>query len=446
MKNLFVYFVLATTSMGQAVAQKDVTVTSVTGESWLSHLHRALENTSMGKTVRLGPPTIVPSRAIAEQDAARLQSLAFGAAEASVIVRGADLYRLNCQGCHGESGLGAPPEINSVIEPTRATSAALVMARMKQRGLETSWSQVNEMANQAKGTLMNRLHKGGTDMPPFPHLSEPEVRAIFSYLRQLAEIPAAERQQVRIAESPVRVGEHIVKSTCHTCHNAAGVNPSANELMQGAIPPLSTLTTRVSLPEFERKVRHGAPIMMGTPVLPYRGRMPVFDYLSESEVADAYLYLKMFPPSAWTDPVTPPDPPQTASSIPAIAATHEPPNDPPRSEGQDKKGSSLPILAEVFVGMLVAGGAFFTVYEVRRTKAKTRALLRHAGDSLRALPTQGGPELVDSLAGSSGRAKRVQPNTPKQAAWHSRFRRTEYHSFESSWLSRRWENEEDGAA
>lgn len=444
MKNLFVSFVLATTLIGQAAAQKDVTVTPVTGESWLSHLHRALENTSMGKTVHLGPPTIVPTRAIAEQNAARLQSLALGAAKASVIVQGADLYRLNCQGCHGEFGLGAPPEINSVIEPTRATSAALVMARMKQRGLETSWSQVNEMANEAKGSLLDRLHKGGTDMPPFPHLSEPEVRAIFAYLRQLAEIPGAERQQVSLEESSVRVGEHIVKSTCHTCHNAYGVNPSPNELMQGAIPPLGTLTARVTLPEFERKVRHGAPIMMGTPVLPYRGRMPVFDYLSESEVADAYLYLKLFPPSAWTNPVTPPDPPQTASAIAAIVSNHEPPNDPRHGEAQDKKGSTLPIVAEVFVGLLVAGGAVFTLYDVKRSKAKGRSF-RVTSDSVAIPSAQLSQMLVRSQGQSSAATDRVSDMAHKQAAWQSRFDRTEYHSFESSWLSRRWENK-DGAA
>ena len=446
MKNVFVSFVLATALIGQAAAQKEVPVTPVTGESWLSHLHRALENTSMGKTVHLGPPTTVPMRAIAEQNAARFQSLALGAAKSSVIVHGADLYRLNCQGCHGEFGLGAPPEINSVIEPTRATSASLIMTRMKQRGLDTSWSQASEMANQAKGSLLDRLHKGGTDMPPFPHLSEPEVRAIFSYLRQLAEIPGAERQQVHVEESPVRVGEHIVKSTCHTCHNAVGVNPSPNELMQGVIPPLSTLTTRVTVQEFERKVRHGAPIMMGTPVMPYRGRMPVFDYLSESEVADAYLYLKMFPPSAWSDPVTPPDPPQTASAIAAIVSTHEPPKSPPRSEAHDKKGSALPILAEIFVGLLVVGGALFTLYDVKRSKAKRRPIRAVTSKSPATASPEASPMQVRSAERVSAATKHGVSNNPhKQAAWHSRFHRTEYHLFESSWLSRRWENK-DGAA
>jgi mono/diheme cytochrome c family protein len=446
MKNLFVSLVLAMTFIGQGAAQKDVPVTPVTGESWLSHLHRALENTSMGKTVRLGPPTIVPTHAMAEQNAARLQNVVFEAAKPSLIVQGADLYRLNCQGCHGEFGLGAPPEINSVIEPTRATSASLIMARMKQRGLDTSWSQASEMANQAKGSLLDRLHKGGTDMPPFPHLSEPDVRAIFSYLRQLAGIPGAERQQVHVEESPLRVGEHIVKSTCHTCHNAAGVNPSPNELMQGVIPPLSTLTTRVTVQEFERKVRHGAPIMMGTPVLPYRGRMPVFDYLSESEVADAYLYLKLFPPSAWTDPATPPNPPQTASAIAAIVSTHEPPKNPPRSEAQDKKGSALPILAEVFVGLLVVGGTAFTLYDVKRSKAKRRPIQAVTSRRLATASPEGSPILVQSVGRSAAATQhRMSDDSHKQAAWQSRFDRTEYHVFESSWLSRRWENE-DGVA
>jgi hypothetical protein len=30
--------------------------------------------------------------------------------------------------------------------------------------------------------------------------------------------------------------------------------------------------------------------------MPYRGRMPVFDYLTEDEVANAYLYLTLYPP------------------------------------------------------------------------------------------------------------------------------------------------------
>jgi mono/diheme cytochrome c family protein len=133
-------------------------------------------------------------------------------------------------------------------------------------------------------------------MPPFPQLSEPEIRALLAYLRQLAGVPGAEKEQVAINESPAHVGEQIVRSTCHICHNAVGPNPNPQEILEGAIPPLSTLTSRTSLPEFVRKVTAGNPISMGVTAVPFRGRMPVFDYLSEDEVANAYLYLTLYPP------------------------------------------------------------------------------------------------------------------------------------------------------
>ena len=88
-----------------------------------------------------------------------------------VTLHGSDLYRLNCQGCHGESGLGAPPEINSVINPVRATSVSLVVARMKERGMDISYTDASKLAQQSKAALSNRLHKGGENMPAFPQLN-----------------------------------------------------------------------------------------------------------------------------------------------------------------------------------------------------------------------------------------------------------------------------------
>jgi mono/diheme cytochrome c family protein len=445
MNKLLVSLVISAVLLGDALAQKQPDITPVAGESWLSHLHRALEQSSMGHTGRLGPATIVLGRLAAEN--ASLQRLELDSRNQAVSLQGADLYRLNCRACHGESGLGAPPEINSVIGATRATSAALTMARMKERGLDTSPTQANEMASQAKATLLDRLHKGGVDMPPFPHLSEPEIRAIFAYLRQLAEIPGAESQQVRVEEQPARVGEHIVKSTCHVCHNSLGVNPSPDELLQGAIPPLSSLTTRVSLLEFERKVRHGAPIMMGTPLEPYRGRMPVFDYLSETEIADAYLYLKLYPPAAWTDPATAPNPPQPASAIAAIVSKPGPPSGPPRADAAEANSSILlPVIAQIFVGLLVVGGGVFTLIEVRRSKAPGKHLLDIWAHRVVSLQHAGGPAPAHSTARSLvASSNHSLDDVHKQAAWGARFDRSEYESFESSWLSRRWEKE-DGAA
>src|SRR5271169_1057829 len=87
------------------------TVTDVEGESWLNHLARSFNDTSMGKTGRLGPaPALMGEEAGLSQSEVNLLL-----APTTVTLHGADLYRLDCQGCHGEAGLGAPPEINSVI-------------------------------------------------------------------------------------------------------------------------------------------------------------------------------------------------------------------------------------------------------------------------------------------------------------------------------------------
>jgi hypothetical protein len=166
---------------------------------------------------------------------------------------------------------------------------------MKAAGREMSQSEIAAMAKEAKVMLLQRLHVGGEHMLP-PVLSEAEIRSLVAYLEQLSGVPGAEKKQIAVKESSYHVGEHIVKSTCHVCHNATGPNPSTQQILEGAIPPLATLTTRVGLPDFVRKVTKGAPITMGTPPTSYRGRMSVFVYLSQDEAAAAYLYLSRYPP------------------------------------------------------------------------------------------------------------------------------------------------------
>src|ERR1039457_5526475 len=272
---------------------KEATVTAVAGESWLTHLNRPFDETSMGKTWRLGPPAPTSGEAAPQWQADWPSAVA----SQTLTLHGSDLYRMNCQGCHGESGAGAPPEINSVINPVRATSVELVMARMKVSGMEIGRADAVKLAQQSKTALLQRLHNGGENMPPFPHLNEAEVNSLFAYLKQLAAVPGAEREQLAVKESRIRVGEHIVKSTCHTCHAATGPAPDPQQIWNGAIPPLSVLTRRKSRTAFIQKVTHGAPILMGASPTLYRGRMPVFYYLSEDEAADVYLYLTLDPPS-----------------------------------------------------------------------------------------------------------------------------------------------------
>lgn len=267
-------------------------VTPVRGESWLKHIHRRFDQTSMGKSSGVyGPRAPMPS-----EWPPKSSSATSGTPEKKTL-SGVDLYRFKCQGCHGVFGVGAPPEIRSVIDPVRATSAKLYIERMKQVGMDVNLKDATPLAQQARQVLMERLHKGGTDMPPpDPQLTDLEARSLLAYLRQLAGIPGAEKEQVHFNEPPLRSGEHIAKNTCHICHDATGTNPTPNEILNGQIPPLSTLTSRLTLNDFLGKVLTGRPILEGPLAIPMRGHMPVFTYLNRDEVADVYFYLSAYPP------------------------------------------------------------------------------------------------------------------------------------------------------
>jgi mono/diheme cytochrome c family protein len=439
MKSLVLVCVLAISAPGQSPGAKTVQATPVAGESWLKHLHRTFEETSMGKTGRLGPP-----RSIGEETSDWQKPLSADSTNQTVTLHGSDLYRLNCWGCHGEFGMGTPPEINSVINPTRAMSIQVILERMKNLGMDMSRADAAVLANQSKAALLERLHKGGTDMPPFPHLSEPEVRAIVAYLKQLAGVPGAEREQAAVEESRVRVGEHIVKSTCHICHNATGENPNPQQIFNGAIPPLSTLTARTSLPEFERKIRSGAPIVMGTPPSPFRGRMPAFYYLGEDEVADAYLYLRLYPPD-WTvpDPETSAtERKQAASKIVKIGFGIE-----PTVVGSPRNARDLTVIVfPVAAALLLAGGFWFTLREIRR--------LTEISNSRKALVMSDGSVAQHAILSASSKSRpgmhpvtHSNDNAGEVAELNDEtsFHHDDYYTFESSWLTR-WLERKDEAA
>ncbi|MGB7555312.1 MAG: cytochrome c [Candidatus Korobacteraceae bacterium] len=358
---------------------REASVTAVSGESWLAHLNRSFNETSMGKTGHLGPPAAAPG----ETDPQWQPLSSSGLPPQTVTLHGSDLYRLNCQGCHGESGQGAPPEINSVINPVRATSVALVMERMKQSGMDISRAEAVKLAQQSNTALLLRLHQGGQDMPSFPHLNEAEIRSLFAYLKLLAGVPGAEREQVAVKESPLHVGEHIVKSTCHTCHGATGPDPNPQQLWDGAIPPLSTLTTRKSRPGFIQKVTHGAPILMGAQPMLYRGRMPVFYYLSEQEAEDVYLYLSLYPPSdsATTDTTIAlsqhrseagggTTPPLQKAGSRSFVLPQSPTGHPDTSS--DLQEVVLLSMVGALVILLLAGGLGFTIREFHRLSAASQ--------------------------------------------------------------------------
>jgi mono/diheme cytochrome c family protein len=254
------------------------------------------------------------------------------------------------------------------------------MQRMKNSGMDISRAEATKLAQQSNAALLQRLHQGGESMPPFSQLKETEINALLAYLRELADLPGAKNVHATVTETHVRVGELIVKSTCHTCHSALGRNPGPDELMNGAIPPLSTLTKRKTEPEFVQKVTQGAPVVMGTPPLPCRGRMPVFFYLSEEEAADVYLYLTLYPPTDKTN---------TAPIVASMGSVQPPsdggpgPSNPSRvtnekaaakggsTEVADVRMEGLPWWSGAIAVLLLTGGLVFTLREFRRLSSES---------------------------------------------------------------------------
>jgi mono/diheme cytochrome c family protein len=256
-----------------------------------SNFHRlglAFESSSMGRTGVWGP-------APEAYEGPPVNFVILMGLSRTVVLTGADIFRFECRPCHHADGSGTPPEIPAIGGPIQATSATLMERRMRERGRPISAAFARELASGSEKDLLDRLKKGGQKMPSFGYLTDSEVRALLGYLDVLAGVPGSAKT-ANVTEPNARVGELVVKGTCHVCHDATGTWPDPEEILQGSIPPVAGFTAKKPLSEFIWKVRRGAPVVMGSLRLIYRGRMPVFEYLSDVEVASAYLYLIHYPP------------------------------------------------------------------------------------------------------------------------------------------------------
>ncbi len=265
-------------------------VTPVSGSSWLEHLRISFDRTSMGRMGQNTPPPTIRYEPKWNQLA--------GSEDLNerFVLSGSDLYRLDCESCHQPDGRGSPPEIHSLIEPVQATSAAFMEQRMKAMGRPISAAMARDMAAAGEAAIRTRLLKGGEKMPAFDHLQGAEVDALLAFLRELAGVPGAASQQIRIAESYTRVGEHLVKGTCHICHDATGPGTNPEALLRNELPALASFPREKTIFFVMQKARQGAPVAMGPLHEVSGGRMPVFSYLTDDEVAAAYLYLIIYPP------------------------------------------------------------------------------------------------------------------------------------------------------
>jgi mono/diheme cytochrome c family protein len=272
-----------------AVPPADSIVTPVAGPSWLNHLNLKFSDSSLGRGAGLYGPTpaesgtpTVPTSFVPGQ---------------SQVLTGGDLYRLNCQACHRAEGTGSPPEIKSVLSLVQGSSLELVRRQLRGEKKPAQPATIRQQVTQAHNELYRRIREGGQRMPPFAHLQEADIDVLYAYLTELAHNPDSRRQSQRTV-SWSRLGEHVVKGTCHICHDAVGARPTEEALLQGAIPSLAVLVAENPPVTFISKVRSGAPVVMGRPSFHYRGRMPVFYYLQDVEVAAAYDFLVAYPPQA----------------------------------------------------------------------------------------------------------------------------------------------------
>lgn len=251
------------------------------GPSWLTHLGLDTSTTHLG---RAGGGSQIAVPPIEEPKPSKVSSRPF-------VVGGADVYRWSCRSCHGPAGLGAPPEIGSLIGAVQATSPASLKQRMKQSGRQVSDKLVNDLAADATRSLEQRIARGGEKMPPFGYLDAAERRALRQYLEGMARVPGSEAPPSRLELSADRVGELVARGTCHICHDARGPGDRHSMMMRGITPSLESLTSR-PFRLFLDKVQHGAVGgggmggMMGR-----QQRMPPYPYLTASEIAAIYRYL-----------------------------------------------------------------------------------------------------------------------------------------------------------
>jgi mono/diheme cytochrome c family protein len=265
-----------------------VEVTAVQGPSTLHHLRLTIERSSMGWGGQWSPP---PS--LAASPPRHADDTTHGA----LVLSGDDLYRISCRACHKPDGSGSPPEINSLIGPVQAASFQWMTQRMKAMGRPADPAFIRQLTSSTEADLRKRFKIGGHNMPSFDHLSDSEINVLRPYLDQMAGVAGAERRQRVITEPSARVGELIVKGTCHICHDATGPsNPPPTTVLNDIIPALASMPHQKTFYQFVQKVREGAPIPLSAGGVLSRGRMPVFNYLSETEVASAYSYLSIYPP------------------------------------------------------------------------------------------------------------------------------------------------------
>jgi mono/diheme cytochrome c family protein len=269
------------------------------GPSWLRTLAISVDTTRLGHLGGEGP-SAPASQALGGAIQRALAVAGIKDAEARkaldepFAVDGEELYRLNCRACHGPRGEGAAPDVASLLGFAGALSPELLGKRMADAGNPIPIALATELSAQAERRLRERLREGGTHMPPFRHLSQPEITALLAYLQHLSGGPGSAAAGPFATETAARIGEQVVEGTCRICHDATGPSTGQRMIMSGMIPALQNLPEQLSLEAVVHKVHFGWKNIER--VMHQGPSMPVFSYLTDEEIAAAYLYLAYYPP------------------------------------------------------------------------------------------------------------------------------------------------------
>ena len=266
-----------------------VAITPVKGPSTLRHLGLTIEESSMGWAGQWSPAVSTPQSAAEANTRSEPPGGPF-------VLTGADLYRISCRACHKADGTGAPPEIHSLVGPVQSASVPWMTADMKARGRNLGASFIRQLTTATEADLRTRLRQGGHNMPAFGQISEQEYAVLRPYLDQLAGLRNTKPGRRSITEPADRAGELVVKGTCHICHDATQVTQRPTTVLSGVIPSLASFPSGKTGGDFVHKVKAGAQVPLNAGGVMSRGRMPVFGYLTEQEVASAYSYLMTYRP------------------------------------------------------------------------------------------------------------------------------------------------------
>ncbi|MEQ9320014.1 MAG: c-type cytochrome [Polyangiaceae bacterium] len=176
-------------------------------------------------------------------------------AAAPTRLSGADIFRINCQACHGPTGGGTEK-----APSLRGASVA---------GLDKP------------------LKSGGKKMPAFPHLSQPEINAVVAYAAALAAGGTPPAGGAVVTLSDADLGSRVYFSNCASCHEHGGAKQWG---MMCQPASLGGATTRFSKAQVMNLLDTGA------------GPMPAFKHLTNAERDALWAHLATLPADPDAEP------------------------------------------------------------------------------------------------------------------------------------------------